>query len=85
MSARCAGNSETENGQEQGELRAVANKATMFQPVRGFCEAKDGGSTMKSPCLLLAPANTYLIKAGFRLTIRFLSFTKTGQALCLPC
>ena len=35
MSARCAGNSETENGQEQGELRAAANKATMFQPVRG--------------------------------------------------
>ena len=35
MSARSAGNSETENGQEQGELRAAANKATMFQPVRG--------------------------------------------------
>ena len=34
MSARSAGNSETENGQEQGELRAAANKATMFQPVR---------------------------------------------------
>ena len=33
LSARCAGNSETENGQEQGELRAAANKATMFQPV----------------------------------------------------
>ena len=32
MSARCAGCSETENGQEQGELRAAANKATMFQP-----------------------------------------------------
>jgi hypothetical protein len=32
LSARCAGNSETENGQEQGELRAAANKATMFQP-----------------------------------------------------
>ena len=33
MSARSAGCSETENGQEQGELRAAANKATMFQPV----------------------------------------------------
>ena len=32
LSARSAGNSETENGQEQGELRAAANKATMFQP-----------------------------------------------------
>ena len=40
MSARCAGNSETENGQEQGELRAAANKATMFQPVRG-CERSE--------------------------------------------
>ena len=35
MSARCAGNSETENGQEQGELRAAVDKATMFQPVCG--------------------------------------------------
>ena len=35
LSARSAGYSETENGQEQGELRAAANKATMFQPVRG--------------------------------------------------
>ncbi len=34
MSESCAGCSETENGQEQGELRAAANKATMFQPVR---------------------------------------------------
>ena len=40
LSARCAGCSETENGQEQGELRAAANKATMFQPVRG-CERSE--------------------------------------------
>ena len=40
MSARCAGCSETENGQEQEELRAAANKATMFQPVRG-CERSE--------------------------------------------
>ena len=32
MSASCGRVSETENGQEQGELRTAVSKATLFQP-----------------------------------------------------
>ena len=34
LSASCGRVSETENGQEQGELRTAVSKATLFQPER---------------------------------------------------
>ncbi len=66
MSARCAGCSETENGQEQGELRAAANKATMFQPVRG-CEQSEQTEGVQNPHQSrLVAIDTYFMEVGFR-------------------
>ena len=71
MSARCAGCSETENGQEQEELRAAANKATMFQPewpgAAGEVarRSRDGRSFIKPLYFLLAPTDIYFTKVGF--------------------
>ena len=36
LSASCGRVSETENGQEQGELRTAVSKATLFQPGLGL-------------------------------------------------
>ena len=42
VSASCGRVSETENGQEQGELRTNVSKATLFQPGLNFGGLSEG-------------------------------------------
>ena len=55
LSASCGRVSETENGQEQGELRTNVSKATLFQPGLNLGGLSEGGTVKQLCCFLLFP------------------------------